>query len=155
MDYTLNLSHYTYFHYYTHCVCIIRFEDLDYVMHIPFEDLHTLCVYHSVRGLRLCIAHINLDNWLKSWNYRLWNYTSTKEIFHIDLIDNRDLRGRVLNASRFETSRPSPLGFESHESELSVANGRLLIHTQEQNVPPAVENEYHIFITRYGWKNGA
>ena len=56
----------------------------------------------------------------------------------------RGLRGRVVKASRFETTRPSPLGFESHERYLSVANGWLLVHSQEQFVSPAVENDRHI-----------
>ena len=34
----------------------------------------------------------------------------------------RGLRGRVVKAYRFETTRPAPLGFESHERQLSVAN---------------------------------
>ena len=38
-----------------------------------------------------------------------------------------------------ETTRPSALGFESHESYLSVANGILLVHSQEQFVPPVAE----------------
>ena len=32
----------------------------------------------------------------------------------------------------------------SHERHLSVANGRLLIHSQEQCVPPSVETDRHI-----------
>ena len=56
----------------------------------------------------------------------------------------RGLRGRVVKASRCETTRPSPLGFESHERYLSVASGRLLVHSQEQFVPPAVETDSHI-----------
>ena len=39
---------------------------------------------------------------------------------------------------------PSPLGFESHERYLSVANRRLLVHSKEQCVPPAVETDRHI-----------
>ena len=31
------------------------------------------------------------------------------------LTEGRGLRGRVVKASRLETIRPSPLGFESHE----------------------------------------
>ena len=44
--------------------------------------------------------------------------------------------------SRFETTRPSPLWFEfeSPERQLSVANGRLLVHAQKPFVPPAVKN---------------
>ena len=56
----------------------------------------------------------------------------------------RGLRGLVFKALRFETTRPSPLGFESHERYLSVASGMLLVHSQEQFVPPAVETDRHI-----------
>ena len=56
------------------------------------------------------------------------------------------LRVRVVKAFGFKTTRPSPLwfGFESHDRQLSVATGRLLVHSQEQSVPPAVESDRRI-----------
>ena len=52
----------------------------------------------------------------------------------------------VAEWSRVETTRLSQLwfGFESHDRQLSVANGRLLLHSQEQSVTPAVETDRHI-----------
>ena len=59
------------------------------------------------------------------------------------------LPGRVLKAStRFEITRPSPLwfGIESHPWEVlvSFANQMLLVHSQEQSVPPAVDIDRHV-----------
>ena len=51
----------------------------------------------------------------------------------------------IANVSLFETACPSQLWFvfESHERKLSVANGRLLVQSQEHSVPPAVETNRH------------
>ena len=57
---------------------------------------------------------------------------------------SRGLRGRVVKASRFETTGLSPLGFVSHERWVSVPNGKLLVHSQEQFVSPVVETDRHI-----------
>ena len=51
------------------------------------------------------------------------------------------LHGQVVKVSRFEHTLPSPpwFGFESNEKVLSIANGRLLVQSKEQSVPPTVE----------------
>ena len=48
-----------------------------------------------------------------------------------DLQLMRGIRDEMVKANRFETTRPSPLwfGFEPHELWLSVANGRVLVHS--------------------------
>ena len=52
----------------------------------------------------------------------------------------RGLRGRVVKAICFETTRTS------HQRSLSVANRSLLVHSQEQPVPPAVETDRHLHV---------
>ena len=73
-----------------------------------------------------------------------------KFLLHVPFKSQRrsGLHGRVVHASRFETTSPQWFGLKSDERcmWLSVANGRMLVHSMEQYVSPAVETDRHIYM---------
>ena len=59
-------------------------------------------------------------------------------------------RGLRVGGASLWNCLPLWFGFESHERYLLVGNQRLLVHSQEQSVPPAVETDSHIKPIRLG-----